>query len=104
MARFSTLTALLVTMFIIAACGGGGPQGSERDTPAEPQQSHPAQEEPAPARAPAENEAGKNTKENARRSEESSGLTRRGLMCTTTDTTTSRRSTALRNGWLLAAQ
>ena len=74
MARFSTLTALLVTMFIIAACGGGGPQGSERDTPAEPQQTHPAQEEPAPARAPAENEAGKNTKENARRSEESSGL------------------------------
>ena len=74
MARFSTLTALLVTMFIIAACGVGGPQGSERDTPAEPQQTHPAQEEPAPARAPAENEAGKNTKENARRSDESSGL------------------------------
>jgi len=61
-------------MFVIAACGGGGPQGSERDTPAEPQQTHPAQEEPAPASAPAENEAGKNTKENARRSEESSGL------------------------------
>ena len=66
MARFSTLTALLVTMFIIAACGGGGPQGSERDAPTEPQQSQAAP-------APAEDEAAESAEENARRSEESSG-------------------------------
>jgi hypothetical protein len=79
------LTALLVTMFVIAACGGGGPQGSERDAPAEPQQSQAepapksvpeetAQEEPATEGAPAENEAAKSTQGNARRSEEYSGL------------------------------
>jgi predicted small lipoprotein YifL len=67
MARFLTLTALLVTVFVIAACGGGGPQRSERDTPAEPQQSQAAP-------APAEDEAAKSAQENARRSEGSSGL------------------------------
>jgi ABC-type glycerol-3-phosphate transport system substrate-binding protein len=66
MARFSTLTALLAAMFVIAACGGGGPQGSERDAPAEPQQTQAAP-------APAENEAAESAEENARRSEESSG-------------------------------
>ena len=54
-------------MFVIAACGGGGPQGSERDAPAEPQQSQAAP-------APAEDEAAESAQENARRSEESSGL------------------------------
>jgi predicted small lipoprotein YifL len=67
MARFLTLTVLLVTMFVIAACGGGGPQGSERNAPAEPQQT---QTVPAPA----EDEVAKSTKETARRSEESPGL------------------------------
>jgi hypothetical protein len=67
MARFLTLTALLVTVFVIAACGGGGPQRSEGDTPAEPQQSQAAP-------APAEDEAAKSAQENARRSEGSSGL------------------------------
>jgi hypothetical protein len=85
MARFLTLTALLVTMFVITACGGGSPQGSERDAPSEPQQSQAApapksgpedaaQEEPAKERAPAEDQAAKCAQENARRSEESSGL------------------------------
>ncbi len=78
MARFLTLTALLATMFVIAACGGGGPQGSERDAPAEPApKSVPeevAQGEPAPERTLAEDEAAKSAQENARRSEESSGL------------------------------
>jgi hypothetical protein len=54
-------------MFVIAACGGGGPQGSERNAPAEPQQT---QTVPAPA----EDEVAKSTKETARRSEESPGL------------------------------
>ncbi|HET9965018.1 MAG TPA: hypothetical protein VFQ10_06455 [Rubrobacter sp.] len=66
MARFLTLTALLAAMFVIAACGGGGPQGSERDAPTEPQQSQAAP-------APAEDEAAESAEENARRSEESSG-------------------------------
>ena len=66
MARFLTLTTLLAAMFVIAACGGGGPQGSERDAPAEPQQSQAAP-------APAEDEAAESAQENARRSEESSG-------------------------------
>ncbi len=85
MARFLTLTALLVTMFVIAACGGGGPQGSEGDASSEPQQTQAesalksvpeetAQEEPAAKRSPAEDEAAKSTQENARRSEQSSGL------------------------------
>jgi len=79
------LTALLVTMFVIAACGGGEPQGSERADPSEPQQTQAApapksvseeaaQEEPAPERALAEDEAAKSAQENAKRSEESSGL------------------------------
>ena len=58
-------------MFVIAACGGGGPQGSERDAPAEPQQTKAA---PAQKRAQEENEAAKGAQENARRSEGSSGL------------------------------
>jgi predicted small lipoprotein YifL len=66
MARFLTLTTLLAAMFVIAACGGGGPQGSERDAPAEPQQSQAAP-------APAEDEAAESAQENARRSKESSG-------------------------------
>jgi hypothetical protein len=66
MARFLTLTTLLAAIFVIAACGGGGPQGSERDAPAEPQQSQAAP-------APAEDEAAESAQENARRSEESSG-------------------------------
>ncbi len=85
MARFLTLTALLVTMFVIAACGGSEPQGSERADPSEPQQTQAApapksvpeeaaQEEPVPERAPAEDEAAKSAQENAQRSEESSGL------------------------------
>jgi hypothetical protein len=85
MARFLTLTALLATIFVIAACGGGSPQGSERDAPAEPQQTQAApapksdpeaaaQKEPAPERATGEDKAAKSTKENAGRSEESSGL------------------------------
>jgi ABC-type glycerol-3-phosphate transport system substrate-binding protein len=85
MARFLTLTALLATMFVIAACGGGGYQGSERDAPSEPQQTQAesapesvpeetAQEVPTPERAAAEDEAAKSTQETARRSEESSGL------------------------------
>jgi hypothetical protein len=80
MERFLTLTALLVTMFVIAACGGGGSQGSERAVPSEAQQTQTesapkrvpeetAQEEPPPQRSPAEA-----AQENARRSEESSGL------------------------------
>ena len=74
MARFLTLTALLVTMFVIAACGGGEPQGSKQTQAAPAPKSVPeeaAQEEPAPERAPADDEA---AQENARRSEESSGL------------------------------
>ena len=67
MARFLTLTALLVTMFVIAACGGGSPQGSERDAPSESQQSQAAP-------APEEGEAAESAQENARRSEESSGV------------------------------
>ena len=67
MARFLTLTALLVTMFGIAACGGGGPQGSERNAPAEPQQTQAAPASP-------EDEAAESAQESARRSEESSGL------------------------------
>jgi hypothetical protein len=76
MARFLTLTALLATMFVVAACGGGGPQGSERGTPSEPQQTQaaPAPEDPAPERAQAEDEAAKSTQENVRRSDESSAL------------------------------
>jgi predicted small lipoprotein YifL len=66
MARFLTLTTLLAAMFVIAACGGGGPQGSERDAPAEPQQSQAAP-------APAEDEAAESAQENARRSKEPSG-------------------------------
>ncbi len=62
MARFLTLTALLATMFVIAACGGGGPQGSERDAPAEPQQTQ------------ADDEAARSAQEKARRSEGSPGL------------------------------
>ena len=71
MPRFLTLTALLVTIFVVAACGGNEPQGSARDTPSEPQQT---QAPPAPEGAPAEDEAAKSAQENARRSEESSGL------------------------------
>jgi predicted small lipoprotein YifL len=71
MKRFLTLTALLATMFVIAACGGGGSPGSERDGPSEPQQT---QAESAPERSPAEDEAAKSTQENARQSDESSGL------------------------------
>ncbi len=67
MARFLTLTALLATMFVIAACGGGGPQGSERDAPAEPQQ-----KQAAPA--PAEDEVARSAQEKPRRSEGSPGL------------------------------
>jgi hypothetical protein len=76
MGRFSTLTALLVTMFVIAACGGADSQGSERNAPADPQQSQavPAQEEPAPERAPAEVEAAKSAKDDGQGGEESSGL------------------------------
>jgi predicted small lipoprotein YifL len=85
MARFLTLTALLVTMLVIAACGGGGPQGSEREAPSETKQTQaaPAQEsvpeeasqgKHAPERSPAEDEAAKSAQENARRNEESSGL------------------------------
>jgi ABC-type glycerol-3-phosphate transport system substrate-binding protein len=71
MARFLTLTALLAAMFVIAACGGGSPQGSERDAPAEPQQTQAA---PATERVPAEDEDAESTKEDTRQSEESSGL------------------------------
>jgi hypothetical protein len=85
MARFLTLTALLVTMLVITACGGGSPQGSEREAPQETQQSQvapapksdpedAAQEEPAKERASAEDQAAKSAQENARRSEESTGL------------------------------
>ncbi len=85
MERFLTLTALLVTMFVIAACGGGGSQGSERAAPSESQQTQAesalksvpektAQEEPAPKRSPTEDEAAKSAQQNARRSEDSSGL------------------------------
>jgi predicted small lipoprotein YifL len=85
MARFLTLTALLVMMFVTAACGGAGPQESERDAPSETQQTQAesalksvpeesAQGKPAPERSPAEDEAANSTQENARRSEESSGL------------------------------
>ncbi len=85
MARFLTLTTLLVTMSVIAACGGGGPEGSERATSSEPQQTQAestpesvpeetAQEEPAPERVPAEDEAAESAQENARGGEESSGL------------------------------
>jgi hypothetical protein len=66
MARLLTLTALLITTYVIAACGEASPQGSERDAPAEPQQTHAAP-------APAKDEAAKSVEENARRSEESSG-------------------------------
>ncbi len=83
MARFLTLTALLVTMFVIAACGGS--QGSDRAGPSEPQRTQgesalksvpqeTAQEESAPKRSPAEDKAAVSAQENARRSEESSGL------------------------------
>ena len=72
-------------MFFVAACGGGGSQGSERAVPSEPQQTQAesalksvpeetAQDEPTPERAPAEDEAAESAQENARRSEESSGL------------------------------
>jgi hypothetical protein len=65
MARFLILTAFLATMFVIAACGGGGSQGSERDAPSNPQQTQ---------AAPAEDDAAKSAQENAQRSEESPGL------------------------------
>jgi hypothetical protein len=82
MERFPTLTALLVTMFVITACGGGGSQPA---VSSEPQQTRAesapksvpeeaAQGEPAPKKSPAEDEAAKSAQENARRSEESSGL------------------------------
>jgi hypothetical protein len=75
MVRFLTLTALLVTMFVIAACGGGGSQGSGRDGSSEPQQT---QAEPAPKSVPEETAqeepAPKSTQENARRGKGSSGL------------------------------
>ena len=85
MERFLTLTALLATMLFIAACGGGGSQGSERAVPSERQQTEAesalksvpeetAREERTPERAPAEGEAAQSAQENARRSEESPGL------------------------------
>jgi hypothetical protein len=81
MARLLTLTAFLVAMFVIAACNGGGPQGSERSASSEPQQtqteasSESVPGEPAPGRAPAEDEAPKSAKEDARGGEGSSSLT-----------------------------
>ena len=58
-------------MFVIAACGGGGPQGSERADPSESQQTQAA---PATERVLAEDKAAESTQEDARRSEGSSGL------------------------------
>jgi hypothetical protein len=81
MARYLTLTAFLVAMFVIAACSGGGPQGSERAASSEPQQtqmgasSERVPEETAPERASAEDEAPKSAKEDARGGEGSSSLT-----------------------------
>ncbi len=85
MGRFLTLTTLLATAFVIAACGGGEPQGSERAAPSGPQQTQAksapesvpegtAPEEPAPERAPAEDEAAQSARQNARGGEEPSGL------------------------------
>jgi hypothetical protein len=71
MVRSLTLTTLLATMFVIAACGEGGNQGSGGADPSETQQSQSA---PAQKRTPAENEPAKSAQEDARRSEESSGL------------------------------
>lgn len=86
MSRSLTLTALLITVFVIAACSGGNPQDSEeRATSSEPQQTQlesspesaseeTARKQLAQERDPAEDEAVESAKDDARGSEESSGL------------------------------